>query len=48
MYGGCLTNIDTPVIATQYLDEAFFIELALVFHADLASDRIGGTLVTVG
>jgi len=38
----CLTEVDSPVVAAQYAGEALVVELALVLHADLASDRVGG------
>jgi hypothetical protein len=37
-----LTQVDHPVAAAQYPGETFVVEFALVLHADLTRDRVGG------
>ena len=44
----CLAEVDTPIVAAQHASEAFVVELALVFHADLSRDRVGGGVANGG
>jgi len=44
----CLTHTlaqgDTPIIAAQHAGESFVVKRALIRHADLAGDGIGGSI----
>jgi hypothetical protein len=42
------TQVDTPVIAAKHAGKAFIVEFALIFHANLPSDRVGGHISDCG